>query len=100
MIAKILVAQRQTEDPLRQHLREPVLDQQRRSAIDKAARQPPQQVDLALHLAQQQRTAVAGNLTSGKSRLHTARKMGCKSERFLSTLCHQRPLLFIATNFA
>ena len=64
MIAEILVAQRQTEDALRQHLRELVRDQQRRSAIDKAGRQTTQQVDLAVHLTQQQRTAVAGNLTS------------------------------------
>ena len=67
-----------------------MLDQQRRSAIDEAARQPPQQVDLAVHLAQQQRPAVAGNLTGGEPGLHAARKMSCKCERFLVTLCHQK----------
>ena len=90
MIAKVFIAQRQTENALRQHLSQLVLDQQRRSAIDKAAHQTPQQVDLAVHLAQQQRTAVAGNLTAAKPCLHTARKMACKCKRFLVTLCHQK----------
>ncbi len=78
MIVQVFVPQRQTEDTLRQHLRKLVLDQQRRSAVDKAARQPTQQVDLAVHLAQQQRSAVAGNLTGGKACLHPTRKMVCK----------------------
>ncbi len=90
MIAKVFIAQSQTENALRQHLRQLVLDQQRRSAILKTARQPPQQVDLAVHLAQQQRTAIGGNLTGGKPCLHPTRKMNCKCKRFLVTLCHQK----------
>jgi hypothetical protein len=78
MIVEVFVAQRQTEDTLRQHLRELVLDQQRRSAVHKTPRQTTQQVDLAVHLAQQQRSAVARNPTGGKTCLHATRKMDCK----------------------
>ena len=60
-----------------------------------------QQVDLAVHTpAQQRRTAIAGHLAGGKTCLHTARKMGCKSERFLvTTLSSQRPPP-LGTNYA
>ena len=45
-------------------------------------------LDLAVHLAQQRRTAIAGHLAGGKTCLHTApaKKWGCKCERFLVTL--------------
>ncbi len=78
VIVEVLVAQRQPVDALRQHLRQPVLDQQRRPAIDETARQTAQQVDLAVGLAQQQRSAVTRYLAGCELGLHTARKMGCK----------------------
>src|SRR6202043_1115046 len=74
-------------------------DQQRHAPILKTARQTAQQVDLALHLAQQQRPALAGHVTSREPGLHPARKMSCKLERNLVTLCHQRPLPFEAFSY-
>jgi hypothetical protein len=88
VIVEVLIAQRQPVDALREHLGELVGDQQRRAAICKTARQPPQQADPPLHLTQQQGPAVARYLTSREPGLDTARKMGCKCERFLVTLCH------------
>jgi hypothetical protein len=90
VIVEVFVAQRQPEEALSQHLRQLVLDQQGRAAIAEAARQPPQKVDPAIHFAQQQSPAVARNLARGEPGFHTARKMRCKRERFLITLCHQK----------
>ena len=50
MIAKIFITQRQPIDALRQHLRQAVLDQHRRPAIDETASQTAQQVDPAVCL--------------------------------------------------
>ena len=55
-----------------------MLNQQRRPPIAKAARQAAQQIDLAIHLPQQQRTAIAGNLPGREPGLHATRKMDCK----------------------
>ena len=90
MIVQILVAQRQPVEALRQHLCQLVLDQQGRPAINETGRQTAQQVDPAVRLTQQQRTAVARNLPGCKPGFNAPRKMGCKCERFLSTLCHQK----------
>src|SRR5664280_1091963 len=84
---------------LPQHLRQLVLDQQRSAPVAKASCQPPQQVDLAIRLAQQQRPAVARHLPGGKPGFHLTRKMWCKAERFLDTLCQQRPLLPRHSNY-
>src|SRR6202021_1640790 len=86
----ILIAQRQSVDALRQHLREWVGDQPRRTTIGKTVAQTPQQVDLAIDLSQQQCSAVARHSTSGEPGFHTARKMRCKGKRFLVTLCHYK----------
>ena len=59
VVVEVFIAQRQPIDALRQHLGQWMLDQQGRAAVAEAARQPAQQVDLAVRLPQQQRTAVA-----------------------------------------
>ena len=74
VIVEVFVAQGQPVDALRKHLRQLVLDQQGRVAIAKTACQPPQQVDLAIHLAQQLRPTIAGHLASREPGLHAARK--------------------------
>ena len=99
VVVQVLIAQRQPVNALRQHLREAVRDQKRRAAIHETAGQTPQQVDLAIYFSQQQRPTVTRYLTSREPRLHTTRKMGCKREAFLVTLCHQRPLLFRAFSY-
>ena len=50
--------------------------------------------------SRQRRTAIAGHLAGGKTCLHTARKMGCKCERSLVTLCHQKGRSVCAVNYA
>ena len=47
--------------------------------------------------ALQQRPAVAEDLAGGKPSFHAARKVGCKCEHFLFTLCHQKGRLSSAT---
>jgi hypothetical protein len=53
MIVEVLVAQRQPVNALPQHLRQRVLDEQRRTAIAETTRQTAQQVDFPIQLAQQ-----------------------------------------------
>jgi hypothetical protein len=72
VIVELFVTQRQPIDALRQHLRQAVLDQQRRAAIVETARQPSQKVDLAVHFAQEQRPAVGRHLAGGEPGFHPA----------------------------
>ena len=71
MIAKIFIAQSQTIDTLRKHLRQAMLDQQRSTAIKKTARQPPQKIDPAICLPQQKRSTVTRYPTGSELGLHT-----------------------------
>jgi len=88
VVVEVFIAQRQTVDALRQHLAQTVLDPVLPPPVGETGRHTLQQTDLAVHLAQQQRAAVARHLPRGEARLHTARKMRCKLEDFLVTLCH------------
>jgi hypothetical protein len=56
-------------------------------------------VDAPLNLTKQQRPTVARHPTCSEPGLHAARKMCCKREPFLVTLCLQRPLLFEAFSY-
>ena len=97
MVVQILVAQRQPVNALREHLRQLVLDEQRRTAVTETPRQTAEKVNSALHLAQQQGATVTGYLTRTERRFHPARKMRCKRERSLATLCHKKGRLRTAT---
>jgi hypothetical protein len=90
VIVQVFIAQRQPVDALRQHRFYSVLDALRIAAIGETRRHPPQQFDLAIRFAQQQSPAVSRYLAGGKPGFHSARKMGCKRERFLVTRCHQK----------
>jgi hypothetical protein len=90
VVVQVFITQRQPVDTLRKHLLDRALDPFRIAPIQEAGRQTLQQVDLAVYFAQHRRTAIAGDLASRKAYLHAARKMGCKSERFLGTLCHKK----------
>ena len=100
MIVEVLVAQRQPVDALREHLGNRVLDQSGVAPVAETARQPLQQVDLAVCLAQQQRPTVARYLTGGEPGLHPARKMGCKRERFLGYTLSSKAAPFRGTDYA
>ena len=75
MIVKVIVAQRQPVDALREHLAKLVLDQQRRPKVGETRSHPPQQTDLATGLAQQKRTAIGRYLAGRETGLDAARKM-------------------------
>ena len=81
MIVEVLVAQRQPVNALRQHLRQLVPDQQRRAAIAEAVREPVQQVDLAIRLAQQQRSAVAADPAALNSAATRPEKCGANEKQ-------------------
>ena len=98
MIVQVLVAQRQSVDTLREHLAKLVLDQQRRPPVGETRPHPLQQTDLAIGLTQQQRSAIARYLTRRETGLYPARKMRCKREDFLSTLCHKKGRPFRSHN--
>ena len=99
VVVQVLVAQRQPVDALRQHLPDRVLHLLLIAPVTEAGGQTPQQVDLAIHLTQQQSPTVRGDLTGGEASFHTTRKMSCKCERFLVTLCHQKGRLRTAINY-
>src|ERR1700726_1394638 len=67
-----------------------MLDQQRHAPVVETARQTLQQVDLEVYFSQQQGPALGRHLTSSEPALHAARKMRCKREPILATLCHQK----------
>src|ERR1700691_49406 len=100
MIVEVLVAQRQPVDALREHLAKLVRDQQRRPPVGKTRRHPLQQTDLAISLTQQQRSAIGRYLTRCETGLYAARKMRCKREDFLITLCHKKGRPFRSQNHA
>lgn len=62
------------------------------ASIGETGGQPPQQLDLAIHLTQKQRPAVTGHSARREPGFNAARKMRCK---ILATLCKQRPLRFL-----
>ena len=94
MIVEIFIAQRQPVDALRQHLAHRVLDPCRVPPIPKAGRRPREQADLAVGAAQQQAASVAGHAGAIEVGYHPPRKMICKRERFLRTLCHEKGRFF------
>jgi hypothetical protein len=73
-------------------------DQQRRPPVGETGRHTAQQIDLAIGLAQQQRPAVARYLTRCETGFYAARKMCCKREDFLITLCHVKGRPFLGHN--
>jgi hypothetical protein len=73
---------------LRQHFFQAVLDPLRLPVIGEAARHPPQQADLMIGLAQEQRTPLSGQPTPLELSHHLTRKMSFKREESLATLCH------------
>ncbi len=75
MIVQVLIAKRQAVDALREHLVKLVLDQQRRPPVGETRCNPLQQTDLAIDLAQQQRSAIGRYLTRRETGLYPARKM-------------------------
>jgi len=77
VIVQVLVAQSKAEDALRQASPPAVLDRSVDRLSVKTGRQTIQQLDLAIHFAQQQRAAVARDLATGKPASTRREKMSC-----------------------
>ena len=88
VIVQVFVTQRQPVDPLRQHLFQALLDPLRLPVIREAASNAPQQSQLAISLAQQQRTTLGGQPAALELSHDLARKMSFKRKESLATLCH------------
>src|SRR2546426_3078890 len=67
VVIQVFVAQRQSVNPLRQHLVQLMLDPLPSAVVGEAGRDALQQTNLAVRLAQQQPTAVGGQLAAIKS---------------------------------
>ena len=94
VIVDVFVAQRQTVDPLREHLQNRVLDQLLIPPVQKTFRQSRQQIQALVGLPQQQCTAIGTDRAAVESGHDLPRTAGFKSEAGLDTLCHSegRPL--------
>ena len=90
VIVQVFVAQRQSVNALRQHLVEVMLDPRGVARVGETARHAPEQVDLAISLAQQQPAAVGGQPAALEPPHHPPRKMRFKWELRLVTLCHEK----------
>jgi len=99
MIVHILVTQSQAINALPQQLPQLVLNQPGLAMIGKALAYSRQQADLAVSFAQQQRPALGAQLPLAKSGAHLPRKMWCKCQLILVTLCHRKGRLSRDVNY-
>ena len=94
VIVEIFIAQRQTVDPLRDHLQNGVFDQILIPVVEKTLRHARQQIQAFVGLAQQECSAVGTDRAAVEPGHDLPRTAGFKSEAGLGTLCHSegRPL--------
>src|ERR1700737_1916332 len=98
MIVEVFVSQRQTIDPLCQHLLQPMLNAFRIPSVLKTSHQPSQQSNLAVRLAQQEPPTIGGQTLVLKLGNYFSGIMSCKGELNLVTLCHSKSR-FLWVNF-
>ncbi len=101
VIIEILVAQRQPEDPLRQHVRQPMLGHRRIAAIVEALAQPRDQLHPGIGLGQQHHSGVGGDRASVDSATTVRSPPGrANSYRFWPhSVLTKAVLLFAKTSF-
>lgn len=92
VIVQVLIAQTQPEHPLPEHARHIVPHLARRSRIDQPRCHPIQQPEATIHFTQQQRPAIAGDLTATEFGLHRAPTQRRKVKPIACTICHWRNL--------
>ena len=90
VIVEIFVAQRQRVDALGEQFRDLVFDELGIAAVFEAVRQPRQQVEAAVDLAQQHGAAVGADHAAVKLGADLAAKMLAKREAGLGALCNRR----------
>ena len=98
MVIEVFAAQRQSVDPLRQHLTQWMLDPVGPSTIRETPGQASQQTDSLVGLPQQQRTPISGERPGVELRRDLPRKMGFKLEAVLATLRHSGSRLLSGQN--
>jgi len=92
VVADILVAKRDADDPLSHQGGEAVHHLVRRAPIHKAGCHPVDQADRPIGVAQQQRTAIGTHRPAVERRHHTAPSEAFKLELLGVTLCvHRTP---------
>src|SRR5689334_17970938 len=96
MIIDVFVAQRQTIDPLCQHLLYRVLNPLRLPSVKKTGGQWAKQVQPLLRLSQQQRSAIGGDGSTIESGYNLPSLASFKSETRLDTLCHKKSRSLLA----
>ena len=90
VIVEVLVAQRQAEDPLPNQRLDLVLDKAGVAPVGEARRKPAHQPKAAIHLAQQQRAGVRGDVAAIEAGHHRAAFYRFKFEQRRRTLCRHR----------
>ena len=94
MIVEVLVTQRQSENPLRQQGFEPVFDVDRVAPVIEALREPPYQPEAAIHLSQQKRARIGGDVAAIETGHHRAPFNRFKSEKLRATVRPHRGVPF------
>ena len=88
MIVEILIAQRQSIDSLRDHLRNRMIHLVLLPAVEKALRKPFQQIELLVGLPQHQTSCVGTDRSPIETGYNFTFPASCKTETRLDTLCH------------
>ena len=92
MVAEVLIAERNTDNPLHHQRLDRVLGVGRIAAVLEASRQATGQAQHPVRRAQQQGTSVAGDGTTVKGCNDRASVSRCKCKQVRVTLCQHRGL--------
>ena len=82
MIVKILIARRQSQDPLGDDVFDLVLYRNLKSSISKTGGSPSEQVNLRFSLPQQQNAGVRGHLSAVKAGFDLTAFNSCETKRW------------------
>ena len=88
--AKVLVAQHQAEDPLSHQRLDLMLDVARVAPVGEALGEPTHQPETAVHLPQQQRTRIRGDIAAIETGHHRTPFNRFKLKQPWHTLCQHR----------
>jgi hypothetical protein len=90
VIEQVLVAQSDTEHPLRHHRVDAVLDLRRSAVVDETRREPCHQTDRSIGRAKQQPARVRGVVAAVERGDHLAALDHFIAEQVAATLCRHR----------
>src|SRR3954463_3791543 len=90
VIIDVFITERQTIDPLCQHLPDGMLDPMLLPPIEKTGGEPRQQVQALFSLPQQQTPGIGGDRPAIKAGHNLSSSTPFKPETRLDTLCHKQ----------